>query len=104
MEKFLLCCGNVLKAVVDTSNIVVEFDGSGNISNLSDIVADVKEQVQEKVADVKEQVQEKVEDVKEQVQEKVEDVQKTTETINNAVNLAENIVQVTEELNKDTKV
>ena len=93
MNKLLLCCGNVLKAVVDTSNIVVEFDGSGNISNLSDIVEDVKEQVQDKV----------VAEVKEQVQDKVAEVKETTEAINNAVNLAENIVKVTEELNKDTK-
>ena len=75
MNNLFLCCGNVLKAVVDTSNIVVEFDGSGNISNLGDIVEDVKEQVQEKVEETQEQIQKKVEETQEQIQKKVEDTQ-----------------------------
>ena len=148
MNNLFSCCGNVLKAVVDTSNIVVEFDGSGNISNLGDIVEDVKEQVQDKVEETQEQIQKKVEDIKEQVQEKlesvqeqvqeklesvqeevkeqveevkeqvqekvekvkekvkeqVEEVKETKEHIDNAVQLADSIVKVTEELNKTEAV
>ena len=57
MNNLFLCCGNVLKTVIDTSNIVVEFDGSGNISNLGDIVKDVKEQVEDKIEETQEQIQ-----------------------------------------------